>query len=298
MKSSLFTVSYAGLWGQAALSLEDSVRKAADLGYKGVELMCKRPHLYPFDADDTKISGLKSLIKSLGLEVSCMAAYTNFTAGAESREVPLSDLQVSYVKKVGELAARLDCGLIRVFTGYENPSEPFNEQWRACARAVQACCDAVREYGVTIGVQNHHDIAVDTKAMLELYCDVDRPNLGLMIDAWSMFLRGEDIESSLRSAAGKQVFSTVADYVILPRYAYNPGFVNYEKREPALVRAVQMGKGDMDYKRYFNALKKNGYDGWVSYETCSPLRSGGSLENIDLYAKTFLEFMSAEGFIR
>ena len=48
----LFSVSYAGLWGQTALSLPEFFRKAQQLGYPTVMLMAKRPHLSPLDASD------------------------------------------------------------------------------------------------------------------------------------------------------------------------------------------------------------------------------------------------------
>src|SRR5262245_36202056 len=41
----LHSVSYSGSWGQHFLALEDFIAKAADLGYDGVMLMAKRPHL-------------------------------------------------------------------------------------------------------------------------------------------------------------------------------------------------------------------------------------------------------------
>ena len=42
MKPVLFSVSYAGFWGQARLSLEEFIPHARKLGYVGVELMGKR----------------------------------------------------------------------------------------------------------------------------------------------------------------------------------------------------------------------------------------------------------------
>ena len=107
MKACLFSVSYAGLWGQDKLTLEDFVRKATELGYQGIEIMCKKPHLYPFDYPDEAVERLKTAVRKNGLEVACLAAYTNFTAGGESREVPLLDLQVSYVRRIGEIAQHL-----------------------------------------------------------------------------------------------------------------------------------------------------------------------------------------------
>ena len=133
-------------------------------------------------------------------------------------------------------------------------------------------------------------------ALLELFYDIDRDNLGLMADAWSMHLRGENIKTALRQVIDKMVFSTVADYVVLPRYNYHPGMVNYTAAEPALVKAVPMGDVMIDYKQYFDTLKTLGYKGWVSYETCSPLRHGSSLENIDAYARQFIKYMKQHGY--
>ncbi len=47
----LHSVSYSGSWGQAALSLEQFIDRAADLGFGGVMLMSKRPHLSVLDWD-------------------------------------------------------------------------------------------------------------------------------------------------------------------------------------------------------------------------------------------------------
>ena len=45
----LHSVSYSGSWGQAFLTLEEFVDKAAELGFDGVMLMAKRPHLSLLD---------------------------------------------------------------------------------------------------------------------------------------------------------------------------------------------------------------------------------------------------------
>jgi hypothetical protein len=40
-------------------------------------------------------------------------------------------------------------------------------------------------------------------------------------------------------------------------------------------------------------LAKGGFDGWVSYEMCSPIRGGGSPENLEHYARRFLKYMQS-----
>jgi hypothetical protein len=49
MQLGLFSVSYAGYWGQQRLDLPSFIAKAAELGYSSVMLAGKRPHASPLD---------------------------------------------------------------------------------------------------------------------------------------------------------------------------------------------------------------------------------------------------------
>jgi len=86
------------------------------------------------------------------------------------------------------------------------------------------------------------------------------------------------------------VHTTVANYQLRPRYKYAPTLVNYEKLTPS-VEAVPIDEGFIDYRGFLTALETGGYNGAVAYEMCSPLRGGGSEDNLDRYARKFLEFM-------
>jgi sugar phosphate isomerase/epimerase len=294
MKTSLFSVSYAGLWGQARLELPAFIDRAKSLGYEGVMLMCKRPHASILDLSEPRRRELQDHLRRAGLEVACLAGYTSFTTGLECPEVPLIELQVKYVEDIAKLAADLDCSLVRVFTGYESNGHSPAALWNRCIEALRWCADVAQAYGVTLGIQNHHDLGVDTDALLEILRDIARPNVKLMFDAWSPALRGEDLYQAAKKAAPHTVATTCADYVRLPRYAFVADAVNYRRLEPDLVRAVPMGQGFIDYRAFFRGLREGGFDGWVNYEMCSPLRGGGSEENLDACARRFLDFFKPE----
>jgi sugar phosphate isomerase/epimerase len=82
-------------------------------------------------------------------------------------------------------------------------------------------------------------------------------------------------------------YTTVADYVKHPRARYNAQLTNYLSQDAA-VRAVPFGDGFIDYKSFFDAMKAIGYRGYVAYEMCEVLDGGGSIENLDATARTFL----------
>lgn len=290
-KPVLFSVSYAGLWGQAGMTLEEFIPHARSLGYPAVEFMGKRPHLSPLDWPGARAEELKVLCDREGVEVACVAAYTDFCGGLDAAEVPFPDMQIQYVESLARLAGVLGCGLVRLFTAYERDGVPLARQWDRTAAALRECCDRCAPHGVTVGLQNHHDLGVDTRALLELLSDVGRPNCRLMLDPWSPCLRGEELSQTARIAAPHVVYTTVADYIRLPRFKYNPALINYSRQADDLVRAVPMGEGDMDSRTFLKGLEAGGYEGPIAYEMCSPLRGGGSRENLDRCARRFLSWL-------
>ena len=81
MQPALFSISYAGLWGQAALDLRSIIRRAGELGFDAVMLAGKRPHLSPLDANDDLLAALRDELRTAGLTCPVVAAYTDLGAG-------------------------------------------------------------------------------------------------------------------------------------------------------------------------------------------------------------------------
>jgi sugar phosphate isomerase/epimerase len=290
-KMALHSVSYAGVWpGQTRLALDAFLDKAKSLGYEGVMLMAKRPHLSLLDCDGSARRRLRDKLEALGLDVVCLAGYTDFCLGSERPEIPTREMQILYVAELARLAHDLGSRLVRVFTGY-SPSAAAPEQgWNWCVEALRECARRAAEFNVTIGVQNHHDTAVHYESLFDLLAEIDEPNCKAMFDAWSPALHGSNLAAAVQKMAPYVAHTTVADYVRRPRFSYVPQLVNYA-RETDAIRAVPMGEGFIDYRNFFRALKEAGYQGSVAYEMCSPLRGGGAEVNLDRCAKQFLEYM-------
>src|SRR5205807_918735 len=129
MKTALHSVSYAGVWpGQARLALDDFLVRARTLGFDAVMLMAKRPHLSLLDHDADGRRRLRGRLADLGLRVACLAGYTDFCLGADRPDVPTREMQVFCVRELCRLARDLDCGLVRVFTGFDHPSASPEQQ--------------------------------------------------------------------------------------------------------------------------------------------------------------------------
>ena len=295
MKLSLFSVSYAGFWGQDRLDLDEFPRHAAGLGYSALMLMGKRPHLSPLDASAERLAKLREILRETGLECAAIGGYTDFAPGTAA-EVPFVEMQIDYVESLAKIARQLGAGIVRIFTAYESTTTPFTLLWDRTVKAISECCDRAAAYDCTIAIQNHHDVGVHSEVLLELLADVDRENCKLGFDAWSPALRGEELYAAARSMAPHTICTTNADYVKLPRFQYQPLLVNYSHVFPDAVRAVPFGTGFIDYEAFFTGLREGGFDGLATYEMCSPLRGGGSCKNLDFCAASYVRWMREHGF--
>jgi sugar phosphate isomerase/epimerase len=211
--------------------------------------------------------------------------------------VPLIEFQIAYVDALARAGAQLGAKVVRIFTAYETAAVDPQVPWQRVVTTVREMCDRAAALGVTIAIQNHHDLALHTDALLELLGDIDRPNCKLGFDAWSPALRGEHVYEAARKAAPHTIITTNADYIRVPRHRYRPELVNYEPVSPDWVRAVPFGKGFIDYVAFFAGLRDGGFDGIATYEMCSPLRGGGSPENLDACARSYLKWLRTHQFI-
>lgn len=294
VKTCLHSIGYAGLWrGQASLTVDEFLVKAKELGFDGVMLMAKRPHLSLLDYDKTARKKLKDRIEELELTLVGLAGYSDFTAGIDKPGIPHTEIQAAYIGELAELASDLGTKMIRIFTGYERPGIPYDKQYTTVVEGITLAAREAAKYGVTLVVQNHHDIALHHDAMYWMLKEINLPNVMAGWDAWSPTLEGlskEEIRGSVLKMKPFIVNTIAADYVTMPRYHYENHLTNYVADKPVM-RATAMGEGIIDYETFIGALKEIGYQGYIVYEMCEVLEGGGSIQNLDATARKFLKYM-------
>jgi len=293
-KLALHSISYSGSWpGQLQIGLPEFLEKARALGFDSVMLMARRPHLAPIDYSPPQRRALRDRMDGLGLEVDCLASYTNFCISDSSLKVPHRELQLLYLTDLARMANDLGTSLIRVFTGQPDPRLSFEENWRNCVQALREASRRVADHGVTLGVQNYHDLAMSAKSLRKLLREIDEPNCRAMFDAWGPTMQGIDLHGAVEEIVSLMTHTTVADYDRRPRRTYVPAvppLVDTVRDEQ--IQAVPVGEGIVDYRGFLTALSRHGYSGSVAYEMCTPLQGGGSEANLDRCARHFLKFMS------
>jgi len=294
VKTCLHSVSYAGVWrGQARLTVDEFLAKAKQIGFDGVMLMAKRPHVSALDYDAEARKKLRRRIEGLGLKLVCLAGYTDFTAGVDEPGVPNVEIQACYVGELAKLAQDLGTDMVRIFTGYRRPGIPYDKQYAMVVQGLKLAGQQAAKHGVTLAVQNHHDIASHHDTMVWLLNEVNLPNVKAAFDAWTPTLQGlssPEMRAGVLKMKPYIVHTTTADYVRLPQYHLEHDVTNFLPDE-TLIRAVPIGQGIVDYQTFINTLKEVGYQGYIAYEMCEVLDGGGDIENLDRTARKFLDYV-------
>jgi sugar phosphate isomerase/epimerase len=92
-------------------SLLEALERIARVGFRGVEIMCDRPHLYPPDYGEEELARVKSLLDQHGLKVTNLNSFTLFAVGdtylpswiesqQERREIRIQHTQIFSTVKI------------------------------------------------------------------------------------------------------------------------------------------------------------------------------------------------------
>ncbi len=115
MKFSLFTVTYAGLFYKGeALSVEQQIHKAKQLGFDGLSIEAKRPVASPLDLSKADRAKIKAMAADEGIELVAIESLSNFCGNLmEERENNLA-----MMRYVLELAHDLGVSMVKVFAAW------------------------------------------------------------------------------------------------------------------------------------------------------------------------------------
>ena len=104
-------------------TLIDSIEKIARLGFKGVEIMGDRPHLYPPDFAENQLTHLNEVIAKNNLTVTNLNSFTLFAVGDTylpswiEPEKERREIRIRHTLDSLQVAKKLGCGSISIPPG-------------------------------------------------------------------------------------------------------------------------------------------------------------------------------------
>jgi sugar phosphate isomerase/epimerase len=307
MKLALLTVTYSGLfYSGKALSLEEQIRKARELGFEGLTIETKRPVASPLDLGPAVRTRIKAVAADEGIALCALESVSNFTGRLmEDRENNLA-----MMRAVLELASDLGVTIVKIFAAwpgtindeesiatyapyergnhYKRLYPPDLRKWHRAIDGIREVADWAADMGITLALQNHAPVITpgyeDALAMMQ---EVERPNVKLCLDALLFYERQstEYIQEAVQACG---------PHIVLTHY----GAWNFE--ESANGDVVQQPApsfgGLINYDAFVGQLRQVGYDGYLVSEYCTPALKNhriAGIEEVDRGTKLALRYLKA-----
>jgi len=222
---------------------EESIRKAAALGYDGVELALKI-------ADEVDRAALRRWLGAAGIEVSCIstgqvfaALGLMFTDPDPARRAQVRAVFCGLIDLAAEFGRIVNIGRARGFIG----PAPRAEAEARFVELARDLCDYAAPKGVTLVLEpvNRYEIDFINSVAegVDLMKKVGRPNMKLMPDVFHMNIEDRTIGGELE------------------RHIEYVGYIHF-----ADSNRLAPGQGHTDFADILAHLRRAKYDGWISVE--------------------------------
>jgi D-psicose/D-tagatose/L-ribulose 3-epimerase len=184
------------------LPLIDHVKQ---LGFDIIEICIEVPDMIDVDA-------IAARLKHAGLRASVCGAF------GPDRDVSADDGAIrknglAYLRRCIEIAAALGAesvlGPMYSATGKTRmlESSARQDQWRLAVENLRLAADMAADKGVKLGIEPLNrfetDLVNTVDQGMRMVADIDRPNVGLLLDTFHMNIEEKDVAAALRRAAGK-----------------------------------------------------------------------------------------------
>ena len=226
-----------------ARDLRTALRRARDLGFRGVELDA-RGGLEPEAVTQT---GLRQIRKWLGDEGVVVSAVAFRTRGGYADAERLEG-RIAATKSALQLAHALGAGVVLNHVG-DIPPEPAGPAWRLLVDVLADLGRWSQHVGATLCVEAGRAAPAD---LARLIAALPQGAIACDIVTGALVVHGHDPVAAVETL-GPHVASVHATDAVAGAFAGRG-------------RAVILGTGQVDFPAVFAALEERGYRGWIGLE--------------------------------
>lgn len=254
--------------------IEQSIERVARYGYDGVEFVGEPATI------DT--AAAKRKLDEVGLEASSICSIYTAERDLAHPDPEKRAQALQYVKDVSTMASELRAGVAIVAPTAcmkTAPLAPREQEWAWAVEGIREGARFASNLGVTLVIEawnRYETYFLNTlDQALEMLRDVNEPNVGIMGDLFHMNLEESSIPDAIRRA-GKDL-----------KHIH---FADTNRAAP--------GKGHLDFRPAFEALRDIDYQGWIAVEILpagadpfGTLKRGGGREFFDEYTEASIKYM-------
>ncbi|HID07241.1 MAG TPA: sugar phosphate isomerase/epimerase, partial [Armatimonadetes bacterium] len=236
---------------EASQEMDVAVRIANEFNLDGIELRSvweKGPH----ELTDDEVERIKRMLDDAGLQCCCIASpFFKCDYGDEDQYRE----HLGILRRCVEVAHKLGTNMIRAFTFWRK--EGVEGRWELIAEKYQEPIRIAEREGIILCVENEPSTNATNGAKLADFLRlIDHPSVRAVWDP------GNDVFDPEREVPYPDGYECVKSFIVHVHLKDGVWVADENRFE-----AVPLGKGDVDFVGQFKALKRDGYEGWLSLET-------------------------------
>lgn len=239
-----------------------SIKKAYEMGFQGLDFV-EVGLGYDDYLDYAKDMG--TYCSHIGIEAVCFCTYADFLRCDDINE------EIKKVKKNVDIAAAYGCRVFRhdISRGFpdgENNDADFDRAVNIVAPPIREISSYAEEKGIVNTTENHGFFSQDAQRVKKLIQAVNHPNFAALVDVGNFSCVDEDNALSTSCLAPFAKHVHVKDFHIKNSLCDNPGKGWFKSRGGNYLRGSIIGHGNIPVRQCIDALKNNGYDGFLTIE--------------------------------
>lgn len=247
------------------MSTPETLHKAAELGYKYVELSPRSDfhfwHHYP-KADDKFIAELNQAQKDTGVEIATLNPVFNWSAVDEQER----QAQVRNWRRLLEIADQLNVREITSeFSGDPNTPRECEHQWY---KSIEELTPDFEKYGIRLNMEAHpYDFVELHDPTIEIIRGVNKPWIGYEYCGPHTFHLSDgkgDVERMIRSSADLLREVHISDAFNHKANDGNRYIVNPPGVDARVHQHNEVGMGEVPWEELFDTLRDINFDGIFS----------------------------------
>lgn len=261
MKSAVSAWSFERLISKGIYNHFTIIEKAKEFGFDAIEFI----DLYvPEGKTELEYAAeIKAEADRVGIEISCYAVCADLLNGCDGdleKEIERICRKVDVAEVLGARIFRHDITPHppKGYKGYVNLLPRFVE-------AARAITDYAEKKGIRTCTENHGWFSQDSDRVVSLINATERDNFGILVDIGNFHTTGEDVTVAVGRCA-TYAFNVHVKDTIYKADTDGPVEGLYITRNGAYSRGTILGHGVIPIKQCVRALKRAGYDGYLTLE--------------------------------
>lgn len=215
-----------------------------------IELYASAPQMNIFDYPLSRLIEIDREIRKRKLEIICITPENCvYPINFASQEKELRDSSLRYYQRVLDTAQFMGCGRVQLCLGYGYFDQPKEEAWKLGRDSLEQLAVYAERKHITLLLEElmrtTSNVINSSAELAKMLQEIDSPNVAGMMDCSQMAWFHENPDDYFGNLGGRLQH------------------IHFNDRGHLVP-----GNGDLPMKDYYEAIRRHGYQGTMSFEIC------------------------------